>query len=169
MTGTFRERCAELRSVTGMSHQRWHCTLDVDQVYAHAQHEHLEYRHPRGGKARYLADPLMDHYREYLHAFARDWLKDGGHESLIRSMEDLSALVVMNAPREFHDLQQSGHPIIQLGGRTTYDRPPAVHRLTPAELAAKSRIRYMGLPDRLKGWIWWHVQHHTSPPPRRRR
>lgn len=167
MSGTFSERIAHLRQMTGMP-DRWHCTLDVDQVYAHAQHEHLEYRHPRGGRARYLADPLMDHYRWYLDQYAKTVLRDGGKPSLIRAMEDLSAQVNLNAPREFDDLRNSGHPIIELGERTVYDRAPHVHRLTPSELRIKARIRYMALPDALKGWIWWHVQHHDKPPPRRR-
>lgn len=167
-SGTFTERIAHLRQMTGMP-GTLHGLLDVDQVYAHAQHEHLEWHHPRGGKARYLADPLTEHYRWYLDDYARTVLHDGGREAMRRSVEDLSAQVNLNAPREFDDLRNSGHPMVKLGGRTVYDRPPHVHRLTPSELAAKARIRYSKLPDALKGWIWWHVQHHDKPPPRRPR
>lgn len=166
--GTFSERARELRRRTG-SDQGWlRGSVTVDQVYAHYQHEHLEFRHPRGGRARYLAVPLERGFRGWISDIADGFLDDGGRGAMIRAMEDLSDQVTTEAPREFDDLRYSGHPQVQLGSRTIYDRPPLVHRLTEAELRAKSRLRYMKLPDRLKGWIWWHVQHHTEPPPRHR-
>lgn len=167
MTGTFAARIDELRHRTGCNEGWLRGSVTVDQVYAHYQHEHLEFRHPRGGRARYLAFPLEQHFRSWLADIARSYLDDGGKDAMRRSMEDLSAQVIHEAPREFNDLRYSGHPVVQLGQRIIYDRPPLVHRLTEAELRIKSRLRYSGLPDRLKGWIWWHLQHHTEPPPRR--
>lgn len=169
MPGTFHARIDELRKRTG-SDQGWlRGTVIVDQRYAHFQHERLDLHHPRGGHARYLAVPLEQHYRGYLQEIADHYLEDGGREAMARSMEDLSDSLYDSAPVEFWDLRRSGHPVVELGTRTIYDRPPVQHRLTDAELRAKSRLRYLGLPDRLKGWIWWHVQHHTAPPPRRGR
>jgi hypothetical protein len=165
--GTFSGRIDELRHRTG-SDQGWlRGSVTVDQIYAHFQHERLDLHHPRGGHARYLAGPLESHAHEYLGAIADSYLDDGGRDAMIRAMEDLSDQVESEAPVEFWDLRRSGHPVVQLGTRTVYDRLPHQHRLTDAELKAKSRLRYLQLPDRLKGWIWWHVQHHTSPPPRR--
>jgi hypothetical protein len=171
MTTAFAERVEHLRDLTGSRERTLRGSVTVDQVYAHYQHEHLEFRHPRGGEAKFLERPLMDNYRLYLQDYARSVLdeSDGGLRSVERSMEHLSDMVELRAPREFFDLARSGHPQVELGGRSIYDRQPHVHRLTEAELRIKSRIRYMALPDRLKGWIWWHVQHHTEPPPRRRR
>jgi hypothetical protein len=143
--------------------------VTVDQVYAHyqlLQHERLDLHHPRGGHARYLAVPLETRFPLYLRWVAGGFLDDGGREGMIRAMEDLSDQVEWHAPVEFWDLRRSGHPEVKLGEHTVYDRPPIVHRLSPAELKAKSRIRYLTLPDRLKGWIWWHLQHHHYPPPR---
>lgn len=167
-TGTFHERMAELRERTGIGEHLLRGSVTVDQVYAHYQHERLDLHHPRGGTARYLSIPLETGYRGWLAEIARTWLEDGGRDAMAHAMEDLSDRVEIQAPREFDDLRHSGHPVVQLGHRTTYDRPPRVHRLSAAELRIKSRIRYMRLPDRLKGWIWWHVQHHTEPPPRHR-
>jgi hypothetical protein len=167
MSGEFSRRIGELRQTVG--HRRMSGSVVVDQVYAHYQHEHLDFRHPRGGKARYLADPLMDGYRRYLDYYAGTVLADGGVRGMIHAVEDLAGIggVYTSAPREFEDLRKSGHPRVTHDDRVIYDRSPWQHRLSEAELQVKSRIRYMKLPDRLKGWIWWHVQHHTEPPPRR--
>lgn len=81
----------------------------------------------------------MDHYRDYLADFAKTVLKDGGRDSMKHSMEHLSDQVELLAPREWGDLRKSGHPKVEAGGKTVYDREPKVHRLTEAELKAKSR------------------------------
>jgi hypothetical protein len=166
MVATFSERIGELRHMVGAP-ELLRGQVTVDQVYAHYQHEGLDFKHPRGGEALYLQRPLFEHYSAYLREYAGSVLDDGGQKAIEHAMEHLSDEVEMRSPREFDDLRRSGHPVVEQGIRVIYDRPPKVRRLTPAELRVKSRIRYMALPDRLKGWIWWHVQHHTSPPPRR--
>lgn len=138
MTGTFSGRIAELRQMAGMG-QRLSGSCTVDQVYAHYQHENGSLHHPRGGIPFYLQRPLMDHYRDYLEDYARTVLHDGGQKSVQRSMEHLSDEVELTAPREWGDLMRSGHPKVEQGGRTVYDRAPKAARLTAAELAAKSR------------------------------
>lgn len=169
MKGTFGDRIDELTARTGSDQSRLRGVVIVDQRYAHFQHERLDLHHPRGGHARYLAVPLEQKYRGYLEEIASGFLDDGGRDAMVRAMEDLSDSLYESAPVEFWDLRRSGHPVVEHGVRVIYDRPPVQHRLTDAELRAKSRLRYLGLPDRLKGWIWWHVQHHTMPPPRRAR
>jgi hypothetical protein len=83
------------------------------------------------------------------------------------AMEDLSGLAELAAPWEFGDLIHSGHPHVTRGTRDIYDRPPKRHRLTEAELKAKSRLRWPSLPDRLKGWIYWNktVRGRAGLPP----
>jgi hypothetical protein len=137
--------------------------VTVDQVYAHYQHEHLEFRHPRGGRALYLQAPLYEHYEGYLADYARDVLDDGGQHAMERSVEHLSDQVELLAPREFGDLMRSGHPEVYSGERRVYDNPPGQHRLTEAELKMKARLRH--LPPELIGYIWWKVMHHQEPPP----
>ena len=51
-------------------------------VYAQYQHEHMEFRHPRGGGPKYLEKPLMDHYRDYLDDYAKTLLHDGGRPAM---------------------------------------------------------------------------------------
>jgi hypothetical protein len=167
VSGTFSARTDELRRQTRCDRGTMTGSVEVDQVYAHVQHERLDYKHPRGGQARYLAAGLEANYHEYLQAVADGVLDDGGRDGMRRAMEHLSGEVYDRAPREFMDLRRSGHPQVRQGLDVLYDRPPMQHRLSEAELRAKSRLRYAGLPDRLKGWIWWHVQHHLLPPPRR--
>jgi hypothetical protein len=165
-TSTWREGMAELRARTDVG--EWmRGSVTVDQVYAHYQHERMDLHHPRGGGPKYLERPLFEHYRLYLYRIAHGWLEDGGKRAMADSMTDLSHGVIAQAPVEFWDLRFSGHPMVTVGERTTFDQPPSVHRLSAEELKRKSRIRYLRLPDRLKGWIWWHLQHHTYPPPRR--
>jgi hypothetical protein len=162
MTSTFSERIAELRRITGAP-ERIRGSVTVDQVYAHYQHERTELHHPRGGHAFYLEQPLFDHFREYLGAYARDVLTDGGQRAMAHSMEHLSDAVEVEAPIEFGDLGRSGHPQVHVGMRTVYDREPKQHRLTEAELRIKNRLRH--LPPEIIGYIWWHVMHHQHPPP----
>lgn len=164
---TFRERLEELRKVTGCRQGALAGTVTVDQVYAHYQHEHLEFRHPRGGEAMYLTRPLLENFMSYISDCARTYLNDGGQESMKHAMEHLSDQVEIRAPVEFADLRRSGHPQVTLGERTVYDREPKQHRLTEAELRAKARLRH--LPPEILGFIWWHVMHKTEPPPRHSR
>jgi hypothetical protein len=166
MTSTFTERFAELRHRMGLP-ENLHGEVEVNQVYAHYQHAHLEFRHPRGGQAYYLTAPLMTHWPVYLEAIARTALDDGGEREMARAMEHLSGQVELLAPVEFADLRRSGHPRVTRGARTTYDRQPKVHRLTEAELRVKNRLRK--LPPEILGWIWWHVMRNTKPPPRHSR
>ena len=159
---TFSERMRELRRMTGApEHLRGQVT--VDQIYAHYQHEHLEFRHPRGGRALYLQVPLFDHFGDYLADYARTVLDNGGQEAMQHSMERLSDEVEIHAPREFGDLLRSGHPEVRQGERTVYNRQPKQHRLSERELRIKARLRH--LPPELIGWIWWHVMHKQEPPP----
>jgi len=138
MTGTFSERIAELRHIVGDG-QRLVGSVTCDQIYAHRQHEDLSYHHARGGSAKYLEKPLMDHYRDYLDDYVKTVLTDGGQPAMKRSMEHLSDEVEMTAPVEWGDLHKSGHPKVMLGGATVYDRAPKVGRLSDEELKAKSR------------------------------
>jgi hypothetical protein len=139
LTAAFHERIAELRRVTGAP-QTLRGQVTVDQAYAHYQHEHLEFRHPRGGRALYLQAPLYEHYAGYLKDIAGEVLRDGGKRAMERSVEHLSDRVEAEAPIEFGDLARSGHPEVIQGGRVIYGRPPKRHRLTEAELHAKSRM-----------------------------
>lgn len=139
MTAKFADRIEQLRQMTGSREGPLRGRVVVDQVYAHYQHEHLEFHHPRGGIAKFLERPFMDNYRDYLAAYARTVLKNGGHAAMRSAMEDLSDRVETTAPREWGDLLKSGHPQVRLGERVIYDRPPKVHRLTKEELRVKSR------------------------------
>lgn len=165
MISTFAERIEELRTRVGSDEGHLEGSVSVNQVYAHYQHEHMEFHHPRGGMAKYLEIPLLENASRYVFEIARGWLDDGGREAMKRSMEDLAedGGVATHAPVEFDDLRRSGHPMVKVGERTIYDREPRQHRLTESELRIKARLRK--LPPEIIGYIWWHVMHHQHPPP----
>lgn len=133
MPSTFFDRIAELgrqvpkHSVTAK--------VEVDQVYAHYQHEGLDFNHPRGGQAKYLEQPWLAATSETMGRFARALLEpDGLERAGVEVAEKGSEMVQSHAPVEFNNLRQSGHPTVQVDGVTVYDRPPVVHRLSEAEL-----------------------------------
>lgn len=170
MAGDFAERMDELSHLVGEGTLTGSVT--VDQVYAHVQHEDLTFNHPHGGHALYLQQPLMDKHEGYLRKIADRLLEDGPVPAMAEAMEDLAedGGVAVHAPLDFGDLRESGHPEVTSNGETVYDRAPRQHRLTEEELRAKSRARWPELPDRLKGWIYWHKTARGRsglPPPRR--
>lgn len=138
----FDKRMAELSERVGDERLRGH--VEVDQVYAQYQHEGLDLRHPRGGQAKYLEQPLYDNHREYLQAIADNVLRGSIQVAMEDNMEDLAGHVYTHAPVEFHDLRSSAHPTVRRGATTTYDRPPMQARLTPTELRAKNKLRALG-------------------------
>lgn len=114
----------------------------VDQVYARYQHEGLDFKHPRGGQAKYLEQPLYSNVALYMRDIAARLLPDGNVvQAMADSMEDLSGEVFDKAPIEFLDLRASGHPMVHQAGAVKYDRPPMQARLTEAQLRAKSKLR----------------------------
>lgn len=127
--------------------------LVVDQVYAHYQHAHPEFHHPDGGQAFYLSEPLFVKVRGYMaHLGAKAVTPDGCavEDGMVDNMEDLSWEVYERAPWEFGDLRASGHPIVEVDGKTAYDRPPKVHRLSAEELKIKAELRYLFDPHRYR-------------------
>lgn len=137
--GNFSERLGELKaqvrggSVVG--------SVKVDQVYAHYQHERLDLNHPRGGQAKYLETPLHVHAGEIFQHVADTLLDDGGKRGMANAMEMLSDSLEVYAPILYYNLRRSGHPMVKVGGATTYNRAPKQRRLTEAELRQLRRSR----------------------------
>ena len=113
----------------------------VDQVYAKYQHESLDLRHPNGGQAKYLWEPMFNNRNQYMAKLARNVLRGNLTRAMIDNAEDIVVGVIENAPVELADLHQSGAPTVTDNRSVVYQRPPVRPRLTPAELAAKSRLR----------------------------
>jgi hypothetical protein len=117
----------------------------VDQIYAQNQHESVWFKHPAGGKAKYLSEPLLSSAPRMLQHLANHVLHGSLVDAMADNMEHMSKEVYDNAPWEFADLRASGHPLVSENGSVVYDRPPAMHRLTPSELKAKDDLRALGL------------------------
>lgn len=122
--------------------------VEVDQVYAHYQHEGVSFHHPDGGQAMYLKEPLFVKVGDYMDRLARGACTGDLVQAMIDNMEDLSNEVYDRAPWEFGDLRASGHPWVEADGATVYDRPPMVKRLSEADLKIKSHLRYLLDPHR---------------------
>lgn len=137
--GTFHDRIEELIESVGDGHLTG--TVEVDQLYAAIQHESLSFKHPRGGRAKYLSGPLLENSYTYVQEWAQSLLTGKLKEAMIKSMEDLSKEVYDRAPREFNDLRLSAHPIVMDGDMKAYDRPPFRARLSDEELRAKGQLR----------------------------
>lgn len=122
-------------------------TVTVDQPYAQDQHETLYYRHPRGGRAKYLEGPLFENHREWIQRFAdkllnqdttaeREWAQVG---------RELKREVPLNAPVEFGDLRQSAALLVKAGSKVVADEPAMQGRLSDPELDAKDHMRHMSV------------------------
>lgn len=120
----------------------------VDQVYAELQHEALEFRHPRGGRAKYLESPMFEGHRNWIQAFAEHLLlKQGTAERrwAVHVGRPLRDVVKKNAPVEFGDLRQSASLRVTAGGTVVLDEPAEQPRLSDASLEAKDHLRANGL------------------------
>lgn len=147
MRGTFGAQITKLREQVG--HGTIEGKVTVNQIYAHYQHEHPEFHHPRGGGAFYLRDPLFEHGpNAFMRTIAEKALHpDGPADAMKDNMERLSWEVFLRAPWEFGDLKASGNPSVRVNGRKVYDRLPNVRRLSKGDLRIKSHLRslYKGI------------------------
>lgn len=143
--GTFAARITELQELVGKG--RISGSVEVDQVYAHYQHERMDLRHPRGGGPGYLRNPLFQRAREFIQRVGSrfDDGRVGMDEAMGWAMEQLCVEVMVNAPVEFSDLKFSGHPKVIDDGQTMYDRAPIIARLSDEQIKAKNRQRRWGV------------------------
>lgn len=139
MAGDFGQRIQDLIDQVGDGELK--ASLVVDQRYAAIQEVDTTLRHPRGGQAHYLSEPLTQRHRRYYGDVADAVLGGDVTQAMADAVEDLSEAVEQLAPREFHDLRHSGHPTVADDGQTVYDRPPKVARLTETQLREKARRR----------------------------
>lgn len=122
-------------------------TVEVDQPYAQDQHETLYYRHPRGGRAKYLEGPLFENYPQWIQGFADRLLSARKDASDLWAEEcgtPLKKSVAKNAPKEFGDLAMSAALVVREGTSVVRSEPAAQPRLTEAELDAKDYMRAAG-------------------------
>lgn len=143
MAGTFDRRMRDLADRVGGGAMT--ARVEVDQVYAKYQHERTDLRHPGGGKANFLRDPLFSSADDGLREVARTVLDFGPEPAMIDFSEGLAQGVYEQAPFEFGDLKASPHPTVTDGESTVYDRAPMIHRLTDEELRIKGELRALGL------------------------
>lgn len=122
-------------------------TVVVDQPYAQDQHETLYYKHPSGGQAKYLEEPMYAEHPKWIQEFANGLLNS--KESAARGWggvgRALKGVVAKKAPIDFGDLRKSAGLTVKEGAEVVITEPPIQPRLTEAELDAKDYMRHMGV------------------------
>lgn len=139
MTGTFYGRIEDLKRLVG--DKKLEGKVVVNQIYAQFQHETLSLRHPHGGGGKFLTKSLVQNRTNILQDLARNTLNGRLNQAMAKGMENVTKGVYHNAPHEFNDLRNSGHPTVKDRGRFVYNRPPMVKRLSKNQLRAKDRAR----------------------------
>lgn len=140
MPGDFFERIDELADRVGDGNLEG--KIEVDQIYAHYQHEGLDLRHPRGGEALYLQRPTLGDASQHMQKIADRTLQPEGPKGGMKDVvEDISRAVSVRAPVDFNNLRRSAHPTVTDNGAVVYDRPAEQRRLTEAELEALGDLR----------------------------
>lgn len=145
MAGSFVERISELIDAVGDGPIQG--KVEYDQIYAHYQHEGLDFKHPQGGEAEYLRRPALGNVNSYMHRLAEEAVTEQGSrltEGMIEVTEDLAQESERRAPFEFGALRGSSHPSVESNGEVVYDRPPENPRLSEAELKARRQHRRPG-------------------------
>lgn len=132
--GDFDDRMAELAARVGRG--KLTGSVEVDQVYAQFQHERLDLKHPNGGQAKYLEEPLYANTDRYMERLTEAVLGGDLNQAMIQNVEHLSGQVEKKAPVDLGNLRESGHPVVVSDGVTVYDRAPVQRRLTEQELKA---------------------------------
>lgn len=126
----FIERTLYLQSQVGHGDITAGCT--VDQPYAQDQHETMHYKHPRGGRARYLGGPLLENNFENMEYIARHVITPTGsdlEDAMIEIAETMAYdYVGEEAPVLTTALRRSGSPWVRNNGVETFYRPPAAAR-----------------------------------------
>lgn len=153
MASTFDARIRELADQVG--HGKLVGKVIVNQPYAASQEEGywktgplagvVIKHHPRGGQAKFLADPLKANFPRYFQDMAGQAFQvDGLVRAMHSSVEDLSGFVFQLAPREFEDLRNSAHSSVTDDGKVVFDRPPVRARLSKQALKEKGKLRRLG-------------------------
>lgn len=122
-------------------------TVTVNQPYAQDQHETLYYRHPRGGRAKFLESPLFENIEDWLGKFSQRVLVRGIQmpNEWGKVARNLKNAVPKNAPFEFGDLRKSASLEVKEGASVVISEPAEQPRLTDDEILAKDYMRNAGL------------------------
>ena len=148
--GDFAARIDELKELVG--HGSLVGNVKVDQVYAHYQHEGLDFAHPRGGQAKYLEEPLHAGSSGFWEQIAATALVEGEgpEKGMEEAVKHLGDEVKDKAPREFDNLRRSAALTVTSDGAEVYHKPAEVPRLSEEELKALNRTR-----PRRSSWRGW--------------
>ena len=134
MAGDFVARITDLMDAVGSGNLEGR--VEFDQVYAHYQHEGLDFKHPQGGEAEYLRKPALANVNSSMRKIAERAITAEGSDiegAMIDVTEDLAKEASRRAPIEFGPLRGSDHPTVLSDGEVIYDRPPETPRLSEEE------------------------------------
>lgn len=137
MAGDFAERIDRLAEQVGAGELQ--AKVVYDQVYAHYQHEGLEFSHIEG-EALYLTKALHEGGTQWVAELAAHVFEDlnGAMEDVV---EDLAKDSGTLAPKDLSILSRSDHATVTSDGSVIYDRAPEVSRLSDKQLEELHRGR----------------------------
>jgi hypothetical protein len=118
--GSFVGRCQELRKRVGEGELKG--VLNVNQIYAYCQHEHMWWK----TKHKYLTRALME--GSYFGAIAATIYADGGRRAMIKAVDQLNNRMAANAPKRTGALAGSGGGKVYDNGALVSDKAPRVAR-----------------------------------------
>lgn len=118
--GTFVPRSEAIRERVGDNDLKG--VLNVDQIYAYCQHEHMWWK----TRHKYLTKALME--GDYFGGIAATIIAGGGRAAMIAATEQLNVRMAANAPKKTGALAGSGGAKVFDDGALVYDRAPAVAR-----------------------------------------
>lgn len=139
--GDFRERLEALRELVGEGTVQ--ATVTNDQIYSLYQHERADLKHPHGGKAFYLRDPLLAGQDRYFQGVADRLLEEGPVEPMIDAAKDLIDASAIETPKDLSILARSFSGEVTDDGASVWDQPAEVPRLSDDELSEL----HTGKPD----------------------
>lgn len=138
MASSFFDRIDDLSDAVGQGDLEG--SVEFNQAYAQDQHETESYRHPRGGQAHYLSEPLFDSADDFMSTLASGAITESGSsltEAMVENVEELADESEALAPVRYDNLDRSAHPVVTDQGDPVYDRPPEQRRLTEEEREAQ--------------------------------
>lgn len=118
--GSFVRNCQALRRRVGDNDLVG--TLNVSQIYAFCQHEHMWWK----TKHKYLTKAL--HEGNYIGMIAKDLYAGGGRGAMKQAVEKLNDNMAKNAPVKTGALRNSGSTKVTDNGAVVYSRPQRVPR-----------------------------------------
>lgn len=140
---TFDVRMKQLQAEIGFGTLRG--VIEVDQIYAHYQHEDLTLEHKYGGQGKFLSTALLARMDGTFRTLADSVLEGRLTSTMIAVTEEVAEAAkvitpILPAPGVAGILRKSYHVTVTDDGVTVYDKPPEVPRLLQKTITTLHKV-----------------------------